>query len=220
MVKSIVKFVLIFTMLWILWALSESLIRLSLQLDYSHTLFLIGLGFCLGLLMFSLMSTFSRTYIFGHELTHWLMAKLFRRRTSGIKIGKQGGSLHVEKPNIFIVLAPYIFPLYTILWLILASLLYLTVKVYWAALLLYTGVGFTYAYHVVMTVLAVSKTQTDLKQYGHIFSLCIILTINLLVLFLGISCYSGRFAAGFSLLKESFHGQWRVFDKFVTSDVS
>jgi len=215
LVKLLVKSLLIFAMLWILWGLGESLLRLSSNLDYSHTFFLVGVGFCIGLLIFSLMSTFSRTYIFGHELTHWLMAKLFRRRTSGLKIGKNGGSLHVEKPNIFIVLAPYIFPLYTILWFVLAGLFQVSVKTDWGALMLYAGVGFTYAYHVTMTILAISKNQSDLKMYGHFFSICIILNINVFTLFLGISYFSEDLGTGCSLLKDSFHYQWRILDNFV-----
>ena len=175
------------------------------------SLFLVGMGFCSGLLVFSLLSTFTQTYIFGHELTHWLVAKLFRRRTTGLRIGKGEGSVRVERPNILIVLAPYFLPLYTLILIIFANLLEVVLKDDWVRYLLYAGVGFTYAYHAVMTTLALSKKQLDLKLYGPFFSLCLILTINSFILFVGIVWFSRDFSNGWSILKDSYQYQWQLF---------
>ena len=210
LVKLALKSCLILLMLWIVLGLVGASLKLSLNWKYNHSFFLVGIGFCVGLLLFSLKSTFSRTYVVGHELTHWLVAKLFRRKTSGLSIGKRGGSLHVEKPNILIVLAPYFFPLYTVLWLILVNLLQVSVNADWVSMTLYIGIGFTYAFHIVMTILALSKIQNDLKLYGHFFSLCLIFNINLFILYLGLSYFSKDLKTGYSLLKDSFQYQWRL----------
>ena len=196
--------------LWLFWGVVQSLIKLSFNLGYTDSLFLVGIGFCSGLLVFSLLSTFSQTYVVGHELTHWLVAKLFRRKTTGLRIGKGQGSVRVERPNMLIVLAPYFFPLYTLIWIIVVKSLEILVKEDRIGFVLYSGVGFTYAYHVVMTILALSKKQNDLRLYGHFFSLCLILTINSFILFVGISCFSNDFRAGWSLLKNSYQYQWQL----------
>jgi hypothetical protein len=56
-------------------------------------------------------------HVFAHEGAHWLVAKLFRRRTSGFSVGWRGGAVEVESPNLWIALAPYILPLWVLLWI-------------------------------------------------------------------------------------------------------
>ena len=51
-----------------------------------------------------------RLYVFGHELTHWLTARLFRRRTGAFHVGGDRGYVMVERPNVWITLAPYFVP--------------------------------------------------------------------------------------------------------------
>ena len=56
-------------------------------------------------------------HVFAHEGAHWLVAKLFGRRTSNFTVGWNGGAVEVESPNVWIALAPYLLPLWVLLWL-------------------------------------------------------------------------------------------------------
>jgi tellurite resistance protein TehA-like permease len=51
-------------------------------------------------------------YVFGHELTHALWAWLFGGRVKKFKATSQGGHVVITKNNFLITLAPYFFPLY------------------------------------------------------------------------------------------------------------
>src|SRR5437773_4743064 len=54
-------------------------------------------------------------YVFGHELTHALWAWLFGGRVKKFKATSAGGHVVVNKTNFLITLAPYFFPLYVVL---------------------------------------------------------------------------------------------------------
>src|SRR4029434_5352953 len=54
-------------------------------------------------------------YVFGHELTHALWVWLMGGRVSRFKVGREGGHILTDKNNFLIALAPYFFPLYSIL---------------------------------------------------------------------------------------------------------
>src|SRR5512146_2599417 len=55
------------------------------------------------------------TYVIGHELTHALFAMLFGGSVKSLSAGERGGRVTVTKSNFMITLAPYFFPLYTVL---------------------------------------------------------------------------------------------------------
>src|SRR5438874_10137771 len=54
-------------------------------------------------------------YVFGHELTHALWTWLFGGRVRQFKATSAGGHVVVNKTNVLITLAPYFFPLYVVL---------------------------------------------------------------------------------------------------------
>src|SRR5512139_3795490 len=58
------------------------------------------------------------TYVVGHELTHALFAVLFGGSVKSFKASERGGQVEITKSNFIITLAPYFFPLYTVLALI------------------------------------------------------------------------------------------------------
>src|SRR5690242_13435572 len=62
-------------------------------------------------------------YVFGHELTHALWVWILGGRVSRFKVGREGGHILTDKNNFLIALAPYFFPLYSILVLGLYGLL-------------------------------------------------------------------------------------------------
>ena len=80
-------------------------------------------------------------YVFGHELTHALWVWLMGGRVSRFKVGREGGHILTDKNNFLIALAPYFFPLYSILVIALYGALSLFVNTQPYGRLLYALVG-------------------------------------------------------------------------------
>ncbi len=216
MLIALARLCLIPLMVWVTAGLIHGLIRVSLQLGYSQSFYYAGLGFGAGLIIFSVGSQFTTAYVFGHELTHWIAAKLFRRKTAGFHVGDAQGSVRVERPNMWIVLAPYLVPIYTLIWMLVAGSARFWTDYMWLNTALYAGIGLSYAYHVVLTVLALSRPQSDLKYYGQVFSLCVIVTMNFTVMFFGLNFISDNAGNGLAILWETYQHQWRFLDALIS----
>ena len=121
-------------------------------------------------------------YVFGHELTHALWVWMMGGRVSRFKVGREGGHILTDKNNFLIALAPYFFPLYSILVLALYGGCSLFTNMQPYGRLLYALVGVTWAFHLTFTCWMIPKNQTDLSDNGTIFSLVVIYLINLLLL--------------------------------------
>ena len=121
-------------------------------------------------------------YVFGHELTHALWVWLMGGRVSRFKVGREGGHILTDKNNFLIALAPYFFPLYSILVIALYGALSLFVNMQPYGRLLYALIGGTWAFHLTFTCWMIPKNQSDLSENGTIFSLVVIYLINLLLL--------------------------------------
>jgi hypothetical protein len=121
-------------------------------------------------------------YVFGHELTHALWVWLMGGRVSRFKVSRQGGHILTDKNNFLIALAPYFFPLYSILVIALYGALNFFINLQPYGRLLYALVGMTWAFHLTFTCWMIAKNQTDLSDNGTIFSLVLIYLINLLLL--------------------------------------
>ena len=102
------------------------------------------------------------------------------------KASASGGHVVVSKSNFAIALAPYFFPLYAVL-VVLVFLAghwlwnwqhYLV----WFHLLL----GAAYAFHVTLTWHILKHSQTDISEQGYFFSAVIIFLGNVAVLLVGI----------------------------------
>jgi len=142
-------------------------------------------GFAVGAIIFSLGCRFSGLYVLGHELTHYLAAKLCFRKTGPLKVGLRDGSVTVEHPNVFIVLSPYIIPGFALAWIgLYGVILFVYPEPGWRLVsAFYAGVGLSYAYHVVLTFVALWRGQDDLKLYGPVFSLSAIFFGNAVTVF-------------------------------------
>jgi hypothetical protein len=129
-----------------------------------------------------------RTYVFGHELTHALAAWMSGGEVKNFHIGRKGGAVTVTKSNLFVALAPYMVPLYALLFLTL----FLSVDFfhplgkYWKIAL--GMLGGTMGFHAALTVYALKQDQPDLKAAGVLLSGVLIFLGNALcaVLLLGI----------------------------------
>ena len=127
-----------------------------------------------------------RVYIFGHELTHALWTWVMGGKVKAFKATANGGHVIVNKSNFVIALAPYFFPLYAVLvvvvFLIGHWLWNWNHYLVWFHLLL----GAAYAFHVTLTWHILQHSQTDIRDQGYLFSAVIIFLGNAAVLLVGI----------------------------------
>ena len=87
-----------------------------------------------------------------------------------------------SKANFWIALAPYFFPIYSILAIGIYGVLSLFLNVQPYGRLLYAVIGATWAFHFTFTCWMIPKNQTDLSDQGTFFSLVMIYLMNLLLL--------------------------------------
>ncbi len=134
-----------------------------------------------------------RSYVFAHEFTHLVIAKLFGGKIYDWRVSAEGGYVETNKSNTWITLGPYLVPFYTLLVLVGFGAVGLfvdmskaqplqvadwTVHFRWMWLL-YWLVGFTWSYHLTFTVQTIHVEQGDLTRNGEFFSLMLIFIVNL-----------------------------------------
>jgi hypothetical protein len=141
-----------------------------------------SLGVVLWLIVFFGLSRPIILYVFGHELTHAIWVWLMGGRVSRFSVTRDGGHIVTNRSNFWIALAPYFFPLYSILVITLYGGLSLFMDVRPYGKLLYALIGVTWAFHFTFTCWMIPKNQTDLSDHGTFFSLVIIYLMNLTLL--------------------------------------
>jgi hypothetical protein len=182
------------------WALAS----LPLYVD-SRTMFWPALaGFVVAELFLLSGIRFIRLYVVGHELTHWVAAKLFRRRTGRFLAAARSGSVEVENPNVFIILAPYVIPAYTLVLVGVYGVVGIWVDPIpdWGVALFCGGLGATYAFHLTLTLLALQRGQEDLRLCGPVFSLGLILLGNVVLVFLAMVVVDRLWTLAFGVLAQ------------------
>jgi hypothetical protein len=117
-------------------------------------------------------------YVFGHELTHALWTWLMGGRVRQFRVSRTGGYVVTDTNNFWISLAPYFFPIYSILALLLYGGIGLFVDVEPFRRLLFAVVGFTWSFHVTFAIWMLWQGQTDLIEHGTFFSMMVIYLIN------------------------------------------
>jgi hypothetical protein len=137
----------------------------------------------------------ARLYVFAHEFTHALSARLSGGKVHAMHIAEDGGYIETDKSNWFITLSPYLVPLYTVLVFAIYGLLCpfvemhrtvfftlpllgstMWIKGVWAV---YFLVGLTWCFHLTFTIEVLHTEQTDLRQNGEFFSMILIFMVNL-----------------------------------------
>ncbi len=103
-------------------------------------------------------------------------------RVSHFRVARSGGHIVTDRNNFWIALAPYFFPLYSIIAIGLYGMLSLFWNVQPYGRLLYAVIGVTWGFHFTFTCWMVPKNQTDLTEQGPFFSLVVIYLMNLLLL--------------------------------------
>ena len=125
-------------------------------------------------------------YVFGHELTHALWTCIFGGQVKKLKVTSEGGHVVISKSNFIIALAPYFFPFYTVLVIVVFALGHFFWN--WADYLVWfhLAVGAAYAFHVTLTWHALKTRQSDITSQGWLFSAVIVFLGNAAVLLLGL----------------------------------
>ena len=128
-----------------------------------------------------------RLYVLGHELTHALWGLLFGARPSDVRVSASGGSVRLTKSNLLITLAPYFFPFYTFLVIVVALVTYAFIRPLPCLPLWLFLIGFTWSFHVLFTLETLTERQPDVKLYGRIFSWVFIFIVNVLIVLVSLA---------------------------------
>jgi hypothetical protein len=125
-------------------------------------------------------------YVFGHELTHALWTWLLGGKVKKFRASAKGGHVVVTKNNFIIALAPYFFPLYAVV----VVLLFLAGDWIWDwrpyTVWFHLLVGASYGFHVTLTWHILKNRQSDITDQGYLFSSVIIYLGNIFILLLAI----------------------------------
>jgi len=143
-------------------------------------------------------------YVFGHELTHVLWTWLFGGKVKKFKATAKGGHVIVTKMNFLISLAPYFFPLYAAIVVIIFVIGHLIWNWKPYAPLFHLMLGGAYAFHITLTWQALQTEQTDITVHGYLFSSVIIFLGNITVLLMAIPLLAGQIG-----LVRVFEWWWR-----------
>jgi hypothetical protein len=170
-------------------ALTMTAWRLALQLTLAphaltnSALWAFGAGYALWLAVFAFLPKPMRTYVLGHELTHAVWALMMGARVGGLKVKKTGGQVRTSKTNWFIALAPYFFPFYAMLFIVIFLVAHAiwNLAAYWWVLFLLVGLG--WSFHVTFTMMMMlTVKQPDVQSQGVVFSVVVIYGMNLLIM--------------------------------------
>lgn len=156
--------------------------------------FVVGAAFWLAVFPL-LRRSFMITYVFGHEMTHILAARLSGAKVYDWSVSKNGGWVDTDRSNTFISLSPYFIPLYTLLVVLLFSAIGSFINLQMPISIfgnddgvmihplktMYGLVGLTWAFHVTYTLHTMRDAQSDLLRNGEFFSVLLILWLNTVV---------------------------------------
>lgn len=135
-------------------------------------------------------------YVFAHEFTHLITARLSGGRIHGWHVSDEGGYVETDKTSTLITLSPYLVPLYTLLVFAVYALVgaftnlqaeyqlqisSLTIGFKWAWVF-YFLVGATWFFHLTFTLEVLKTEQSDLLHNGEFFSMMVIFLGNLAIL--------------------------------------
>ena len=131
-------------------------------------------------------------YVVGHESTHAMWTWLFGGKVKRFKAASSGGHVVTTKNNFLITLAPYFFPFYAALVVLVYVLGNLIWR--WRAYLpcFHLLLGAAYAFHVTLTCEILRTRQTDITSQGYLFSAVVIFLGNALVLLAAVPLLTGH----------------------------
>src|SRR6185312_1802691 len=131
-------------------------------------------------------------YVLGHELTHAVWAWLFGGQVKKIKVSSSGGHVHITKTNFLIALAPYFFPLYAVIVIVVFAIgnFIWHWQQYLALFDLFLGAA--YAFHITLTAHILKTEQSDITDQGYLFSAVVIFLGYIIILLVGIPLLASK----------------------------
>lgn len=126
-------------------------------------------------------------YTFTHEFTHLIFALLCGKQVSRFVVTQKGGQVSMSGTNFLITLAPYFFPLHTVLVLAAGAVLEWGIESsrFRPAVAFLTGL--TLVFHFTMTFRTLASSQPDIDRGGKIFSWSVVYLFG--ILFAGTSIF-------------------------------
>jgi hypothetical protein len=135
-------------------------------------------------------------YVFAHEMTHAITARLSGGRVHDMHVDSSGGYVETDASNTLVTLSPYMVPFYTVVVVALYGLFGLFLDMHHLVLvplggltfafkgvwIYYWLVGLTWCFHITFTLQVLRTEQSDLKLNGEFFSIMLIFLANLALL--------------------------------------
>jgi hypothetical protein len=152
--------------------------RMANRLTTTQALILLFGAICYLCLHFALKKP-ERMYLWAHEVTHLIVAKLFLRQVHGFHItSRSGGKVVIDRTNVAIDLAPYTVPLYNIMAILPAAMF---AGEYPHARKVYLGAAaFLFSMHLCFSAEGFIDGQPDVRRSGRVFSFALVLLLLLL----------------------------------------
>jgi hypothetical protein len=152
-----------------------------------------GLYFILGALLYSVMHLLlfrlDFLYVFGHECMHVFATFCSGGKASNMKVSGKEGSVKTTTPNFFVMLAPYLLPVYTVLVAIAYFILSFFIDITKYSGIFIFLIGFTLMFHLAYTAESIRQKQSDLIKTGYFSSISFIYIVNLVIVFLIMSLF-------------------------------
>ena len=147
--------------------------------------FLLGATIYLGL--HTIIGKPLKLYVFGHELMHAVAMWCSGGQVKAFKVSAKGGSVSGTKTSLFIALAPYLIPIFSVVVTVayLVAGWFSDVRAY--ASWFYGLLGGTLAFHLAFTGEFVKTRQPDLIESGRLLSLTLIYWVNLALVALAVA---------------------------------
>lgn len=132
-------------------------------------------------------------YVLGHEAVHALFSWVMGGKINSFTVNKEGGSVSTDKTNTFIELSPYFVPVYAIILMAIYFVISYSYKINGAAFVYL--IGFTLAFHVIMTIEVMKIRQPDILKSGYLFSIVFVYVLNIIIIALLFSLMFRSFSA-------------------------
>ncbi|MEO7933630.1 MAG: hypothetical protein ABIT76_10780 [Chthoniobacterales bacterium] len=182
------KFVIALFLLPIAWIATEAFFNCFSAATLQHRFWateefwFFGLGVVLWMIAFLGLPKPLLVYVYGHELTHAVWVWIMGGRVSHFEATSEGGHIITDKSNFLIALAPYFFPIYSLLTIAVWGAVSLFHPIHNYHEYLFALIGMTWGFHLTFTLWMIPKGQSDLTEHGTFFSLVVIYLMNLLLL--------------------------------------
>lgn len=151
----------------------------------------LGMIFILGAFSYSILHLFlfklDFLYVLGHEAMHAIATFFSGGKVTGIKVSSKEGSVKTTTPNFFVILSPYLIPVYAVITALLYFALSFFTDVSKLSSYFIFFIGFTLMFHLVYTAASIREKQSDLIKTGYLFSILFIYIVNIVIVFFIIS---------------------------------